>query len=454
MSNSTNLAALTTALALAASYTPAYALRVTNPTTVCPDCPRPPVTTPTAPSKTRRHRRRAPTAPTAPATPASAPAAPFAAVAPAAPFSCEGRTYLPTADYNHDNSVTANELLTYFSRQAHGDRQEARRLMQVEGLNPRELRADRRRVVCSLPAAVATSAASEAPAAGTTGIVDPFNAFAGQENRGDASASASTGPTNVIITPPAGSSLEDALARNRAEILAGVQQYVAAHSHSRAATRSAGAYQPVGLSLGIGPGMLFYNKNESNSLAVAGTIEGRVGYDLNRWFTLQVSGGRIFNHRTHRSPSSRVEHTHSDPADNAYGYYTESDVRLTERQSTAYDSFVQVGITAHVARRTTVGVHAGLLLGDETSQESWRSRDQLYAVDGSSVGQPHQGSGVFEPVVRRTHSTVAGLDLEQFLKLGRTAAVTHLLRLHLTPEYDFGRGQLNAKTGIDYGIEF
>lgn len=445
MSNSTNLAGLTAALALMASYTPAYALRAAGSTVACPSC-----TTPTpavTPTKIRRHRRRAPTAPTAPATPAPAPASvPFAAVAPAAPFSCEGRAYLPAADYNHDTAVTANELLTYFSRQAHGDRQEARRLMRVDGLNPRELRADRRRVVCSLPSAVATPA----PAARTTEIIDPFNA----------SASVSTGSTNVTITPPACTApaclnLEDTLTRNRDAILSGVQRRIRDYTAAvaRAVARSASpTYQPVGLSLGIGPGLFLYDKH--NTLEVAGTIEGRMGYDLNRWFTLQVAGGRIFGHRTHSSPRSRVENTHSDPADNAYGYYTESNVRLTERESTAYDSFVQLGVTAHVARRTTVGVHAGLLLGDETSQESWRSRDQLYAVDGRAVGQPHQGSGVFEPVVRRTHSTVAGLDLEQFLKLGRTAAVTHLLRLHLAPEYDFGQDQLNVRVGIDYGIKF
>ncbi len=451
MSTSTNLAGLTAALALmATNYTPAYAFRAEGSSAPCPSCT---TTAPAVPAPTKispRHRR-APAAPPAPATPAPTPeapaapatpapasaapaSAPSAAVAPTAPFSCEGRAYLPAADYDHDNSVTANELLTYFSRQADGNRQEARRLLRAEGLNPRELRNDRRRVVCSLPAAVAASAA---PAESDTPRIIEFFDVADEGNISDGSAG----------TAPAGSSLEAALARNRDEILAGVQQYVA--TTRRAATRSAGAYQPLGLSLGIGPGILVYDKNE-----VAGTIEGRVGYDLNRWFTLQVSGGRIFNHQNGSSPRSRVERTHSDPADNAYGYFTESDVQLTERQSTAYDSLVQVGVMAHVARRTTVGVHAGLLLGDETSQESWRSRDQLYAADGSLVGQPHQGSGVREPVVRRTHSAVAGVDLEQFLKLGRTAAVTHQLRLHLTPEYDFGQDQFNARVEIDYGIKF
>lgn len=433
MSNSRTLVGLT-ALALIAGSTPAYALNATGATT-CPSCPTPTAPRVTGPATTpapRRHRRSR-----APAAPASAPAsAPFAAVA---PFSCE-RSYLPAADLNHDHSVTANELLTYFSRQAHGVRREARRLMTADGLNYRELRADRSRVVCSLPAEQAAAPAGE--------LLNPF------PNGGDASAAASTGGTTVIIAPvpapaPAAPAvdLEAALRAHRDEILAGVRREYAAHARSPARS------PPLGLSLGIGPGALIYN-DRGNHLAAAGTIEGRIGYDPVRWLTLQVAGGRVFGHGVRSSRTLPTLNTHSDPADNRYGYYTESAVGRQESARREYDGFVQVAALGNLGRGVSVGAHLGLMVGEETTRGEWNSVDRLYAVDGQQVGPAHRGEGVDAPVVHRVRDPVVGFDLEKYLRLGRTAAVTHQLRLHLAGEYNLPAEESDLRMGIDYGIRF
>ncbi len=420
MSNSTNLAGLTTALAFMAVAAPAYALRATG-SSACPSCAQNPPAAVTAPAPTpatpRRHRRHHTT---------TAPGATSASVAPVAQFSCESRTYLSAADLDHNGSVTADEVLTYFSRQAHGVRSEARRLIAAEGLDPAVLRHSRSRVLCQVPAASADSR-----------LLNPFT--------GDGNAPAPP-PAPAPVTPPV--DLEAALRTNREYIVADVERALSAAAHRSSTRRS----QPLGLSLGIGPGALVYNNGDH--LEAAGVVEGRVGYDLTRRLTLEVAGGRILGHRVNSSRTLATEHTHSDPAGNNYGYFTESTVRQDERVHRDYDGFVQVGVRGDLGKGFSVAPHVGLLLGEETSQRHWDSHDYLYAADGIQVGPTHHGEGTDAPVAHRVNSPTVGVDLEYCLQLGRRAGVIHNLCLGVSPEYDIGQRAFTVRPSIGYKIEF